>query len=539
MRKFFSILICVFTFTSISADDGVIKGIVLAKEGTKISHETMDNIQGIEAFEIQVPGGYKWIQNKLNPYLGKKVTSQILLEIKKSIISYYRQFCFPLVLVRIPEMDISHGVLRFDIIESTLGKIVVEGGKYFSKDLFIQTLHLRTGDPLCEKRMLRDVYFLNQNPFHHVDLVYQPGAEKYTTDVKLLVEDRFPLRVYAGTDNRGLKFIDKYRAFAGFNWGNFLWMNQMLSYQYTMAYDATKFQAHTAEYKIPMPWTTHMLTFFGGYSFSHVKLDEIIPGTRQHGQTVQASFRYDAPFGFTKWIKQNMQLGFDYKKTNTTLEYTEKNPIIAGRINLTQLVFGYNCTTDLKYYKGLLEATAFWSPGRWLSHQTDHDYQAFRYKAVNHYCYILIKWNHLICLPADFTMSLSLTGQAANHALLQSEMFPVGGAYSVRGYDERELNGDSGFQGNLEFRTPKLSWNKKRTQEGLQIIAFLDYGYVNNFEKIARIRKADSIIGVGPGLRYVIENYFSCALDWGIKLRQPHRFGPSHGRIHFDIQLSY
>jgi hemolysin activation/secretion protein len=540
MKKCLLTLLFAFCFISIaSAEDVLIKGIVLTKESTQISSENLKKIQGIYAINIKVPGGYKWLQKHLSPYLGKKVTPEILLEIKKSIITYFREFNYPLLIVKIPESDISLGVLRFDLVQSKLGKILVEGDKHFSKEFYAHSVSLRTGEFLNEKTIIKDVFFLNQNPFHHVDVVYQPGEEKYTTDLKLLVEDKFPLRIYAGTDNRGLRYIDKYRWFAGFNWGNFLWLNQILSYQYTVAYDCRKFQAHTVDYKIPMPWSRHMLTFFGGYSFSHANLDNVIEGAKQHGRTAQVSFRYDAPFGFTRWIKQNAQVGFDYKKTNTTLEYTEINPIINGKVNLTQVVLGYSNTCDCKNYKSSFEVSAFWSPGRWLSNQTDEIYNSFRYRAVNHYFYVLGKWNHLICLPLDFTLSLALSGQAANHPLLQSEMFPVGGAYSVRGYDERELNGDAGFQGNLEIRSPKLNWNIKRLHEGLQLIGFLDYGYVNNFEKIEGTRKADSIIGIGPGLRYVIEQYFSAAVDWGIKLRQNHRFGPSHGRLHFDIQLSY
>jgi hemolysin activation/secretion protein len=41
------------------------------------------------------------------------------------------------------------------------------------------------------------------------------------------------------------------------------------------------------------------------------------------------------------------------------------------------------------------------------------------------------------------------------------ELFGVGGAQSVRGYEERELAGDSGLQASFEFTTPEpdeASW---------------------------------------------------------------------------------
>ncbi len=83
-------------------------------------------------------------------------------------------------------------------------------------------------------------------------------------------------------------------------------------------------------------------------------------------------------------------------------------------------------------------------------------------------------------LMGDLGLFLSVNGQIANRALLASQEFNIGGAYSVRGYNFSELSGENGVAGLVE-----LNYTKNKIApwlDRLQPYIFFDGGYVNNID---------------------------------------------------------
>ncbi len=71
------------------------------------------------------------------------------------------------------------------------------------------------------------------------------------------------------------------------------------------------------------------------------------------------------------------------------------------------------------------------------------DWDALRYKANFGYFF-----------TGGWSARFALAGQAADRPLIPGEQFGVGGATSVRGFDERAVSGDSGTRISLEAGTP-------------------------------------------------------------------------------------
>ncbi len=82
--------------------------------------------------------------------------------------------------------------------------------------------------------------------------------------------------------------------------------------------------------------------------------------------------------------------------------------------------------------------------------------------------------NRLQKLPANFSVSASLTGQGANKNLDSAEKFILGGPYGVRAYPVGEGLGDDGWMVNLELR-----YDLPQTEAGQwQFVTFYDNGHV-------------------------------------------------------------
>jgi len=451
----------------------------------------------------------------------------------------------PIVLIQVPSQDISKGILQLVITVAKVGKISATGAKYFSDEKIANYIQLQPGEEINSKVINRDLFWINRNPFRNVNIIYSPGEEMGTTDIELLINDRYPLRVYTGIDNTGNKVTDRNRLFAGFNCGKLFGTDQQLSYQFTTSDNFKDFRSHTVYYDAPLPWR-HYFVLFGGYS--HVEgtfYSPSVSGTSftNKGSSWQASFRYDIPLYPNNAFLHEFTFGFDFKRTNNNLELGGI-PIVGKHVNLTQLMAGYNLGYENTPITTSFEVEGFYSPGRWISDQTNAAYQTIRAFAKSKYVYLRSSYTLVWRFFKKWAFYNYLRGQVATENLLPSEEFGVGGYNTVRGYPERVLNGDNAFIYNFEIRTPSVGiidsirsksakWNDQ-----FQLLAFFDFGWVNKHKKTAFEKKSYHALSVGPGVRYNIVPYLTTRLDYGYQLKRLDLIGSRH-RLHFSVVLGY
>ena len=84
-------------------------------------------------------------------------------------------------------------------------------------------------------------------------------------------------------------------------------------------------------------------------------------------------------------------------------------------------------------------------------------------------------------LPGDWSVIANANGQWADKPLIGNEQFGLGGTAGVRGYEEGEAYGDTGWRGLLDLRAPALNIGYFPTATGevpamLRCSGFMDYG---------------------------------------------------------------
>ena len=516
-----------------------LNGLVLIGNPKEVKKEGMMHLDGIFVVNVNIPGGAQCLREKIAcDFIGKPLTQKKLKELKQTLLDYFKARRMPVVSVQIPEQDITGGVLQLLVIQGKLGKVCAVGNCWTKSCRLENFIRLKPGDDIDENIIIADLSFMNRNPFRRTDVVYTPGAFPSTTDIELLTEDRRPFRFFVGAENTGVKSTDEMRLLAGFNWGNVFGFDHVFSYQFTGSRDFHKFQAHTVQYTAPLP-SRHILVVFGGVSFVHPKVTK---GIRSHGYGVQGSMRYDIPLKPTQKYLHEISLGFDFKRTNNTVEFSEGPVIFGSNVNLTQLVVGYNSAWERYCSKTSLIAELFLSPGRWLSDQSNKDFQSLRTFAKNNYIYGKLGLTHNIKVFNGFSLSLSGKGQVSSGNLLPSEEFGLGGHDSVRGYDEREFNADNALLLSGELRTPVwhlLSNPNCKNRDELQLLIFIDYGLGGSHKRIKNESSSQYLFGMGPGLRYMITPFLSARVDWGIKLHRKEDLGKSTNRVNFAVMGSF
>lgn len=508
--------------------------------------------QGVRLVGVRLPGSKKkqvrFTEDLQSRFLNRELGMDDLEDLRCFVLTYYKEHGSHLVEVIIPPQDITEKVLHVVIAESRLGKITTSGNNWSSKRMTKKALGLKPGEKIQTDDLLVDLSYLNRNPFKRTDIIFSPGDEKGTTDIELVTKEKKAYRVYAGVDNRGNEAIGTYRQYEGFNCGDFLGLDHIFSYQLTTSLPVKRMYAHAAYYEIPLP-KTMALSLYGG--FSRVRSKRFSEDFRNSGENVQFSTRYHLPL--MAWMKgsNDIALGFDYKRSNNTVLFSE-DPIIARMATLSQLAFTYRYDQLFPSGWGTFDLELYISPIRFLSNQNKADYQLLSPKAIPQYYYWILGWEKSFNLPKCMSLYLRLKGQYANQNLLPSEQLGLGGYDTVRGYREREINGDQGILANLEFRSPYLSLFKLKSlcetntqcqcnnqpKDALMLLAFIDYGFTKNHHKVDGEKNAQYIVSMGPGLNYLISPYLNLTLYWGYRFRATDVSGTG-GRVNFNLVASF
>jgi hemolysin activation/secretion protein len=475
----------------------------------------------------------------VEPYLQKPVTMHGLAQLTRAIIAFYRANDRPVVNVYIPQQSITAGYVQIVVLESRVESVQATGQRWFSRDLLLDQVTARPGDPISAREMRDDLSLINRNPFLQSDFLLAPGTAPGTTDLLLRTQDRFPLRVYAGYENDGNDFTGQDRLLTGFNYGNLFGVGQQFSYQFTTAPDYNQFYAHSATYVIPLPWR-HLLTFFGSYSSTQSDLGT---GISSGGVNWQASARYEIPLPSTAHFTESVLGGFDFKRSNNDLAF---NVVTFSNDNtdVDQFVIAYQANTTDELGTTSLSATGYYSPGGLTGKNDDADFVTQRADARANYLYGVLSADRVTRLPFDFTWTLrgELQGSTAN--LLPSEELGLGGYDTVRGYEQREANGDNGFLVSTEIATPPVSFAQlfhvDAVKDQLQFYGFADYGGTSLHQVTpSDVNPNINLLGVGPGLRYNITPYLSVRFDYGFQLISTGFGNGEHSRADVGVLVSY
>ena len=524
------------------AEAPLLKGVLLHGLSTDVRETELEIVEGVQT-SVDLPGGVSGLEEILAPYLGHPFTDASTHKIQQEIIDYYRLHNRPVVDVEIPPQVVESGVLQLVIYESRLGAVRSFGNRHFSNRSIERAIRLKKGDRIQTDVLIADLNWMNKNPFRTTELVFTPAEEEGTTDIELVTQDRLPWGFYTGGDNTGVAQSGNNRWFGGFNWGNCWGLGHIVTYQFTTGSSYEQFWAHSLNYTAPLPWH-HTLDIYGGYAEVEALVNRAGP-VITHGTSAQASTRYEIPLPPAPSTLLGITAGFDWKWTNTNLLNGE-NQIIGKRVNLTQLMVGYQSGIELRWIKTSLKMELFGSPGAWLPDQENSHFETLRPGAKNVYIYGRASLAATIRLPYAFSFDPTVRCQLSNANLLASEQMGVGGYNSVRGYEEREVNGDNALILNGEIRTPPLSifkWfdaTRKHLKDDLRFLIFADYGYARNHLRIGDEPLSYSLIGIGPGVRYVIHRYFTARCDYGWRLHNLNLLTQrSDHKVHFGLILSW
>lgn len=505
-----------------------LEGVVFVGTPSEVLYEGKAAARGISS---TVPGmDASAAQTMAGKYLGQQIRMKDLFEICRQVTAYFEEKNQPVVTALVPEQEVRGGVVQILIVRGKLGKVKVQGNRYFKTENLQETVRIREGEDIDIGTLTDDVNWLNSNPFRQVTPSLAPSDGQGKTDVVLEVKDRFPFRPFVAYDNFGIQSLGYDRYSTGFTFMD-VWtgLDQQANYQYLTSGGFNDLISNSGAYSLALPWH-HTLGIFGSYSKSN---PDPVGSYDQAGYYWQVSGRYTIPLPTLSLIegldyRHQIYGGYDFKTANSDLFFggTTLTPITGGLVGMYQISefsLGYSLTmSDIIGSTGF-ETVMYGSPGGMSSNNDNTAFQNINAGAKAQYVYGKFSLNRLFKLPGDAAVVLSGQIQQTSQDLMPSESFGIGGYDTVRGYDQRAANGDNGYLGNAEVRTPPVSfWQICGGDESLDrlvLLGFFDWGQTMQYSSNSTTSQNFTLASAGPGLRYTIGPYFSVRLDWGFQLR--------------------
>lgn len=512
-----------------------LRGLIFVGDKSQVRTKGAKRQSGIDAAGVPMLDNPEFAK-RMEKFLGQPITIDLVNAIGLEAATYFKEHDRPVVSVVPPRQDVTNGVVQLVVTEAHLGTVHVVGNRWFKTDLF--RVNLRPGDEILMSQLDADTSFYERNPFRKVSAELSPGKESGSTDVTLRVEDKFPLRAYAGYDNSGVKDTGENRLFTGFNYGNLFGLGQELSYQFTTDVNFEHLFAHSATYTIPLPWH-HILQFSGTYSESRPKLDT---GFDLHGTSWEVGGKYIIPLPEIGHYTQELSLGYDFKSTDNNLQFGGEQ-VFDTPVELSEFSLAYSSALPDRFGRTSLNVTGYWSPGGMSGLNTNEAFEVGRQGAKANYVYADLEIDRVTQLPFGLSWSLALKGQLASGNLQGIDQFLLGGESTVRGYPELIAAGDRGLLIRNEIYSPSFSIGRllhsDKWKDEFQFLVFQDYGITAVAHPLPQEDRTTALASVGVGARWQVRDNLTFYADYGWQLLDTDLSNGTHSRLSIGATISF
>ena len=503
--------------------------------------------RGIVWDGVAVPGR-EAVEAKLRPLLGKPFKMGDLALLIGTVQDAYVAAGRPYVRALVPEQDVTDGVLAILVVESKVGKVEVQGQKWYAPEVYTGDMHTQAGNVLNKSVLDSDLEWTGRRSggYYGSEAFTRPGSEFGTTDVILRAQERFPLGGYVTWDNGGQQTTGPERLIFGLDWENPL--GQHLSFQETDSPDFRRYIGHAGTYDIPLPWR-HIVHLNGAYA----SISPDVPlGFVSSNYAWQTGGTYEVPlprlaFAGAGTLTHSVQAGFEAKETNNNLQFGG-TPVTNNTTQIFEWTAGYNAQFQDRFGTTTLSANVTAEPGGWTSQNNDSAFSATRSGAQAAFAYGNLQLQRTTPLPWGFSHVATFFAQLSGDNLLGSEQFGLGGEGTVRGYDEGIVYGDEGLLVRNELFFPSFSLSQffapkfgaNIADDHFQPLVFFDYGSTWDKNLLAGEASSTSLDSVGVGFRYRISRYVSLRFDYGWQLDEPSfPLSNDHSRGNFALTASY
>ena len=506
------------------------------------AEETL-NVQGFElAGNTLLPEAA--LAQLLDAYKGP-ATLQRLRDAAAAVQDQYRKAGYGGVVAFLPEQKPKEGVVRIRVVEGKLSKVEVVSNQQFSSENIRASLPALVEGRTPDVRLIdAQIQIANESPAKNVQVLLQPGVEIGSVAARVTVAEQPVQRFSTRVDNTGSERTGRWRVALGWQHANVAGADQVFSAEVQTAPEQPKAVAvASAAWRIPLYTQAMAIDVYAAGSDVDAGKTGTAAGDLSfsgRGSIVGArATRYLPRFAN---IDQRASLGLELR------EYLN-NCAIAGlpdgacgsagaSVSVQPLALQYTAQAVGEVRAGLSLTLQhnLASGGR---HGSAADFEASRHGARPRYTVWRAAGQAALPVAEMGSLALRASAQYSKGALISGELFGLGGSQSVRGFEERELGGDSGVQATLEFLGNALSWSALKQGE-LRWLLFADGGVVSNRQGDPCLpgQSRCHLASMGAGLRLNTQQ-LQLRLDLARALNRAVSTGNGDMRVHAGLAYSF
>lgn len=475
----------------------------------------------------------KQLKKLTDPFIGKCVEGKTLTDLVTLIQSYYNEQGYVMARVSIPEQNIQSGNLELKVLEGKIDEVIIGDNNFTDKMQGFTAFGDLEGEILNLEDINQGIYQMNRLPSNNVTMKIEPAANEGEADIYIINQkkfpENFPLRATVGYDNLGNDFSGVRRTnFSGVI-DNLFFLNDSINLNYTTNLDddnkVKDNKSFTSGISIPLGYNT--------VSYDYSRSEFLGTNSRVNGSIRLTGFsqRNNITLDRVFYSKGNLRIsGNAGLTTKSSASYlngekidTSERKLTVGNIGFVFSDYfknGVNLYLKPSYSKGLKILNA---------KQDDLNISGDTPKAQFDYFKFYASLSKRFIIPKTtipFMISSELDSQYAKQTLFGTEQFSVGGYYSVRGFRENYITGDSGYylRNKANFNIGSIAAFMIQNNEGFfgknlshlnkfSIEPFYDYGYVKN--KYVN-NGADGRLA-GAGVKTIFNSkYFNASLTYSL-----------------------
>ncbi len=501
-----------------------------------------DAIGSFEITRFEVQGNTllppQAVDSLLLSYTGKQRDFGDVQRALEALEAAYHARGYNVVQVALPEQELNQGVVRFQVIETRLGKVRVEGNTVFGEANIRRSVPgLQEGQSPNIAAVSSSLKLANENPSKKTTLQLQSGDKDDEVNALLKVADEKAWRIGASLDNNGNESTGESQLTLQFQHANIADLDHVLSMQYTTTLEKpSQISVYGVGYHIPLYALGDSVDLFASYS--DVESGSVLAGIlnlQVNGRGTVVGGRYNQNLRRKGDYESRLTYGIDYKafQNNVSLSGLQ----LGSDVTVHPVSVAYSGNWSASGSEAGFSVTALHNvPGGDRGGSTD--FNNVRTGASASYSILRYGAAYARALPNDWQMRFSLTGQHTSDALVPGEQFGAGGASSVRGFTERELSNDIGQVVNAELYTPNLCAQQSIAGQ-CRVLAFYDAGHVRRNDPLAGEQIKASISSIGLGLRLNIGKMLTMQMDYGHVLDGGVVQAKGDDRLHVRLGLAY
>ncbi|MBE9115559.1 ShlB/FhaC/HecB family hemolysin secretion/activation protein [Lusitaniella coriacea LEGE 07157] len=475
--------------------------------------EDVPDVIRVERFEIlgsTVFSEEEWAEVTA-PFTNRSISFAELLEVRSLITQHYIDRGYITTGALIPPQELSDGVVQIQVVEGGVEDINVTGTTRLNPGYVRSRLGLATDPPLNIEQLREALQLLQLNPLiGTISAELSAGTTVGTNILDVEVTEADTLSLEAALNNGRSPNVGSFRRGVSFTEANLLGLGDSISASF---FNTDGSNSLDLSYTLPINPRNGTVRFSFGTSLSRViDPDFEVLDIRSRSRFFELTLRQP----ILQSPAQELALGFTISRQESQsilgLDNIGGFPISAGADNE-----GRTKVTALRFFQDWVKrseqqvfaARSQFSLGvNWFD-ATDNNgspestFASWRGQA---------QWVRL--LAPDTLLFVRTDVQLSDRPLLTLEQFSLGGIDSVRGYRQDFLLQDNGWFISTEARIPIL--RIPEIEGVLQVTPFIDFGVGwSNLDNSS----AETIAGLGLGLRWQQGDRLTMRLDWGIPLK--------------------